>query len=169
MNIAKTMKRILLATVAVFTALLRVRPRTVQLANIAEGQHLASQGFSRYAEVALTERFLLVKQGTADNQVNICGAADVPLGVCTDEVATADIAAVPVNVQSFNSDLTLKMVASAAIAAGAQLEPAASGRVVTLVLGAGTTSYIIGTALTPAGAAGDVIEVAPCFCRVATP
>lgn len=163
------MKRLFYSTIAAFAALLTLRPRKVVLANIAEGQHLSSQGISRYAEAALTTRFLLMKQGTADNQVNICGAADVPIGVCTDEVATADIAAVPVNVQLLNSDMTLKMVASAAIAAGAQLEPAASGKVVTLVLGAGTTSYIIGVALTAAAADGDVIEVMPTFCRVVTP
>jgi hypothetical protein len=145
------------------------RPRTMRLANIAEGQHLASQGISMISDVAITERFLVVKKGSAAGKVDICTAADIPFGVCSDEIAAADIATIPVNVQTFNSDMTLKMVASAAIAYGDQVEPANAGRVATLVLGAGTTSYIIGTALQAAGAAGDVIEVAPCFSRVVTP
>lgn len=163
------MKRLLLHIYATLVALLTVRPRAVVLANIAEGMHMSSQGISRYAEAALTTRYLLMKQGTADNQVNICGAADVPIGICTDEVATADIAIVPVNVQPLNSDKTLLMVASAAIACGVQIEPAANGKVVTLVLGAGTTSYIVGITLNAAAADGDLVEVMPCFCRVVTP
>lgn len=163
------MKKTLVSLYATIVALLRFRPRIVQLANIAEGQHLASQGISMISESALTERFLVMKKGTAAGKIDICGATDTPIGVCSDEVAAADIATVPVNLQTFNSDLTLKMVASAAIAYGDQVEPAASGRVATLVLGAGTTSHIIGTALQAAAAAGDVIEVAPCYSRVVTP
>ena len=51
------------------------------LANIAEGQHLASQGITYEADGAITERNLLVKRGSAANRIAICGAADVPIGV----------------------------------------------------------------------------------------
>ena len=57
---------------------------------------------------------------------------------------------------------TLRMVASAAITQGALLEPAASGRVVTLGGGAGT-HHVVGRALDAAAAAGDVIEVDPFY------
>ena len=53
----------------------------VVLANIAEGQHLASQGITLEADVAITERNLLMKRGGAANRVAICGAADTPLGL----------------------------------------------------------------------------------------
>jgi hypothetical protein len=74
--------------------------------------------------------FLLAKVGAASNTVNIAGAADTPIGVITDEAGrVGDI----VNVALFGSARsTLRMVASGAIAQGALLEPAASGRVQTL-------------------------------------
>ena len=76
----------------------------VRLSNIAEGQHLSSQGITYEADAAITERNLLVKRGSAANRIAICAAADIPIGVCSDEsAAAADL----VNVRPFNSDLTL--------------------------------------------------------------
>jgi hypothetical protein len=40
---------------------------------------------TRYAEEAISTRHLVVKKGTADNQVLIADAEDVPIGVCQDE------------------------------------------------------------------------------------
>jgi hypothetical protein len=54
------------------------------------------------------------------------------------------------------------MIASAAVAQGALLEPAASGRVQTLGAGAGT-HHVVGRALDAATSAGDVIEVDPFY------
>jgi len=100
----------------------------------------------------------LCKVGSAADRVAICGAADVPIGVMTDEAAAVGEI---VNVALFGSARsTLRMVASAAIAQGALVEPAASGRVVTLGAGAGT-HHVVGRALDAAGVAGDVIEVDP--------
>jgi hypothetical protein len=131
----------------------------VVLANIAEGQHLASQGITYETDVAITERNLLVKRGSAANRIAICGAADTPIGVCSDEAAAA---ADLVNVRTFHSDLTLLVVASAAIAQDALMEPAANGRVATLGAGAGT-HHVVGRALNAAAAAGDLIEMAPSY------
>lgn len=72
------------------------------------------------------------KRGGASNRIAICGAADTPIGVCSDEAAAA---ADLVNVRLFNSDQTLLVVASTAIAQDALLEPAANGRVATLGVG----------------------------------
>ncbi len=131
----------------------------VVLANIAEGQHLASQGITFEADTAITERNLLMKIGSASNRVAICGAADSPIGVCSDEAAaTGDL----VNVRTFHSDVTIPVVASAAIAQGSLLEPAANGRVAVLGIGVGT-HHVVGRALNAAANAGDIIEMAPSY------
>ena len=135
------------------------RTPLVRLSNIAEGTHQSSHGITYEADAAITERNLLVKRGSAANRIAICGAADTPIGVCSDEsAAAADL----VNVRPFNSDLTLIVVASAAIAQDALLEPAANGRVATLGAGAGT-HHVVGRALNAATAAGDTIEMAPSY------
>lgn len=133
------------------------------MANVGEGTHEGGK-ITYISDVPLTERFLILKRGSAADRVAICTAADVPIGVATDEVATA---LDPVNVLVFGaSDTTVKMVASAAIAQDAFVEPAAAGRVATLGAGAGN-HYVVGRALTAAAAAGDVIEVSPmAFLRV---
>jgi hypothetical protein len=128
----------------------------VRLANVFEGTH--DGAITKEADAAITERFLLAKIGSAANRVAVCGASDTPIGVITDEAASA---ADLVNVALFGSARsTLRMVASAAIAQGALVEPAASGRVATLGAGAGT-HHVVGRALDAAANAGDVIEVDP--------
>ena len=158
-TVSQQMKRLFHLTAAMFAALFTHRPRGVVLANIAEGQHLASQGITYEADGAITERNLLVKRGSASNRIAICGAADTPIGVCSDESA---VAADLVNVRTFHSDVTIPVVASAAIAQDALLEPAANGRVATLGGGAGT-HHVVGRALNAAAAAGDIIEMAPSY------
>lgn len=128
----------------------------ILLANIAEGTH--DGNITKEVDAAVTERFLLAKIGSTAARVAVCGAADTPIGVITDEAAAIGD---PVNVALFGSSRsTLRMVASAAIAQGALVEPAANGRVATLGAGAGT-HHVVGRALDAAGAAGDVIEVDP--------
>jgi|GEM_PF-1357186 len=128
----------------------------VRLANIADGSH--DGNITKAVDAAITERFLLAKIGSAADRVAVAGAADIPIGVITDEAAAA---ADLVNVALFGSARsTLRMVASGAISQGALLEPAASGRVQTLGAGAGT-HHVVGRALDAASNAGDVIEVDP--------
>jgi hypothetical protein len=131
---------------------------TVYLANIAEGTH--EGGITKLSDAAITERWILGKIGSASDRVAICGAADIPIGVITDE-ATAAGEAVCVSLLGASRG-TVRMVASAAIVQGALLEPAASGRVQTLGAGAGT-HHVVGRALDAASAAGDVIEVDPFY------
>jgi hypothetical protein len=133
-------------------------PEVVQLANIAEGTHQG--GLTKAADAAIAERHLLGKIGSASDRVAVCGAADIPIGVITDEAAAAGEL---VSVSLLGSTRgTVRMVASAAIVQGALLEPAANGRVQTLGAGAGT-HHVVGRALDAAGAAGDVIEVDPLY------
>jgi hypothetical protein len=138
------------------TRLALTRNGRVRLANIAEGTH--DGNITKAVDAVITERFLLCKVGSASDRVAVAGAADTPIGVITDEAAAiGDI----VNVALLGSARsTLRMVASAAIAQGALVEPAASGRVQTLGVGAGT-HHVVGRALDAAAAAGDVIEVDP--------
>jgi hypothetical protein len=165
---SKIMKIKLLALTAALAALLRFRPRNVQLANIAEGTHLSSMGISFLADQAITSRFLLAKIGAASNSIDICGATDLPIGVIDDEVAAADIATQQINIRPLNSDRTLLMQASAAITRGALLEPAAAGQVKTLTTTTGT-HYCVGIALNAATNAGDLVEVMPSFQKIVSP
>lgn len=137
---------------------LRPKPRTVLLANIAEGTHLGN--ITKAVDAAITERFLLAKVGSASDRVAVAGAADTPIGVITDEAAaTGDL----VNVLLLGScGSTTRMVASAAITQGSLVEPAASGRVQTLS-GAAGTHNVVGRALDSASNARDVIEVDPFY------
>jgi hypothetical protein len=64
--------------------------------------------------------------------------------------------------RTFNSDLTIPVVASGAIAQDALLEPAANGRVQTLGGGVGT-HHVVGRAMNAAANAGDIIEMAPSY------
>ena len=131
---------------------------TVRLANIAEGTH--EGGITKFVDAAIVERWLLGKIGSASDRVAVCGAADTPIGVISDEAAAVGDA---VSVSLLGSSRgTVRMVASAAIVQGALLEPAASGRVQTLGAGAGT-HHVVGRALDAATAAGDVIEVDPFY------
>jgi hypothetical protein len=133
-------------------------PKTVRLANIAEGTHCGN--ITKAVDAAITERFLLAKIGSASDRVAVCGAADTPIGVIMDEAAaTGDL----VNVALLGSaGSTVRMVASAAIAQGALVEPAASGRVQTLSGSVGV-HHVVGRALNAASNAGDVIEVDPSY------
>ena len=136
----------------------RRRGETVRLANIAEGTHHGN--ITKAVDAAITERWLLGKIGSAADRVAVCGAADTPIGVITDEAAAVGDY---VNVALLGSSRgTLRMVASAAIAQGSLVEPAANGRIATLGGGVGS-HHVVGRALDAAAAAGDLIEVDPCY------
>lgn len=116
--------------------------RTVRLANIAEGTHEGN--ITKAADAAITQPHLLGKIGSAADRIAVCGAADTPVGVITDE---AEAAGDLVNVALLGSSRgTLRMVASGIIAQGAFVEPAAGGQVQTLGSGAGT-HHVVGRAL----------------------
>jgi hypothetical protein len=128
-------------------------------ANVGEGIWPGQKTY--FADAVLAERGLLVKIGSTPLNVAIAGAADQPIGLTTDEAAAIGD---PVEVELLGSAKETKlMVASAAIAAGAFIMPAANGRVQTLGSTTGTY-YVVGRCLKPAAAAGDLIEVDPAPC-----
>ena len=135
------------------------RAGLIGLANIAEGTHEGAVTYK--ADAVISTRFLLGKIGTDSAHVNLAGAADIPIGVITDEASEIEDG---VNVNLLGSSKsTQKMVAGAAIAAGAFVVPTAGGKVITLPASAGTY-YIVGRALGAAAADDDEIEVDPIPC-----
>lgn len=146
-----------LALLATCVWLAKRNPLTF-LANVGEGTHTGN--ITKLADAAITTRHLVVKIGTDAAHVALAGVSDIPLGVATDEPAAAED---PVNVALLGAgDSTLLGVASAAITAGDLLAPAASGKLRTLPATTGTY-YIVGRAITAAGADGDTIEFVPSF------
>lgn len=133
--------------------------KMVHCANIAEGQHAGTITYK--TDAAITTRFLVGKIGTDAAHIAVAGAADIPLGVITDEAAAAE-ELVSVAVLGC-AGTTLKVVASAAIAAGAFVVADAGGKVKTLPATTGTY-YILGRALNAAAADGDTVEIDPIPC-----
>jgi hypothetical protein len=163
---------IVVATVALLAICLKGsgclpgRTRRVRLANIGEGRH-ATGIINRKSDAAITERYRIVMVGSDANHIAITTAiTDIPLGICQDEPAAAELNCA---VQLLNSGQgTVFMRAAAAIANNALLEATASGRVQTLTVTTGT-HYIVGRALQAAASAGDPLEVEPCFQKVVSP
>jgi hypothetical protein len=109
-----------------------------------------NETINRTNDAAITARHLLWKQGAAATSVDLCTAADIPLGTIDNtETATG----MSQTVLLLGKGATKKMVASGVIAAGAQVYSAAGGKV------AATGTYPLGQALTAAGADNDIIEV----------
>lgn len=140
-----TLKNILLA-------LFGARPA---FANVATGTH--EGGITKTLEQAAASRHLLGAQGSAANQVDLCGAGERPLGVITDEGDAGD----PVNVALIGvTPNTLLMVASEPISLGSAVYTAANGKIQNQPT-TGGDYYLVGHALTPAAADGDRLEVSP--------
>lgn len=142
------------------------RARRVRLANVGEGRH-ANGVINRKADAAITERYRVVKVGSDANHIAITAAiTDIPLGVCLDEPAAAEVNAA---VQLLNASAgTVFMRAAAAIANNDLLEATANGRVQTLTVTTGT-HYCVGRALAAAASAGDLVEVEPIFQKIVSP
>ena len=94
-----------------------------------------------------TSQFRFVKV-TGNKQVNLCVAGDNAIGVLQNKPNTAQAAAVTFAGSS-------KVVAGAAIAAGALIASDINGAAVAASAG----NYIIGIALNAAGGAGELISV----------
>lgn len=125
----------------------------VEACNIGEGRHVDGH-ISYTADADHSERYSVVKRGATATSTAICGAADIPIGVSFDAPLAGDLH----RVTTWSAPGTRLLVASAAIAQDALLEPAANGRVATAATTTGT-HWIVGRALTPATAAGQLIEV----------
>lgn len=85
--------------------------------------------------------------------VGAAAATDVPVGVLQNAPTSGKTAEVSV-------DGIVKLKASAAIAAGALVGTTSTGLAVAVVAGTDTTKYVLGQAITAAGAANDIIAVA---------
>ncbi|MDR1890669.1 MAG: DUF2190 family protein [Puniceicoccales bacterium] len=133
------------------------------LSNSVVGTHACN--ITKQAEEAIPTKYLLGKFGTQETDVALCGTSDLPIGIITDEAA-APTSGGPkeiVNVALLGSPDTLQAVASTAIAAGAILIPAESGKVTTLPEPTESDQIctMIGIALTSA-AANQIIEFMSC-------
>jgi hypothetical protein len=134
------------------------RPTRLIAGNIAEGTH--SGALTKLTDAAITTRHLLHRRGSDDSHIALCGASDTlpPLGPVADEATGAEE---PVAVQLLGKGATKRMVASEAITVGDEVWTAANGKVQDRSATTGTY-WIVGTALTAAGADGDIIEVQDC-------
>lgn len=105
------------------------------------------------AEAALSTPYLLVKTTVAEDVFEVTeDVGDTVTGVAQQAVETADIASFRLELE--NPLGLRKLIASAAIAVGASITPAAAGKAVTLGVAADTYN-VIGHAVTAAGADGD--------------
>lgn len=132
----------------------------LRAANIAEGVHEGA--ITRKVDAALSVENLLVKRGSDDDHVAVCGASDCPQGTVSDTPSEAE-EYVGVNLLGCAKS-TLKMVAVGAVTAG-PLFTAAGGKVQNLPSAPGTY-YQVGNGLHAAAAAAEV-EVDPC-CPIKT-
>ncbi len=114
---------------------------------------------SRLADAAHSYRHLLVKAGSDISHMAVAGASDLPLGPCFDQPSAAERSGGVHLLGAVQG--TVLMVASAAIAAGAELFTAAGGEVQAEPTVAGTY-YKVGRAVDASTAAHQELEVEPC-------
>lgn len=126
--------------------------------NIAEGTHEGA--INKLTDAAITTRHLLYRRGSDDNHIAAAAASDTlaPIGTVDDEASAAEE---NVAVQILGKGSTKRMVASEAIVIGDEVWTAAGGKVQDRTASAGTY-WIVGIALSAAGADGDIIEVQDC-------
>jgi hypothetical protein len=129
--------------------------RKLILSNIAEGTH--SGNITKVAAAVIAQKYLLCKLD-ATGKISVAEAADLPIGVATDETEQANE---HVNVALLGACDTVKMVASDSIVAGAIVVASGNGKVSELPASAGTY-YQVGIALTSSGADG-IVECASCL------
>lgn len=154
MKLKNTLSMVLLA----IGSLLGFSGRREECHNVASTVGTHANGIvPLVAEVAITTRYLLVQKGATDTGFIVGVAANRPWGVCLDEPASGNKAAVAL---LGCSEGTLKMVANAAVTVGQMVYTAAAGKVSPTY---GATLFLCGRALTAAAADGDIIEVAHCF------
>lgn len=153
MTIARCLDAVarILAPLQALRHLARYGGGTMQFVNtLALGTHDAS--ITKFADAAITVRHLLYKKGTDVDHIAVCGATDMPLGTVADEVATADIATIPMALLLLGKGPTKRMVAADTITAGNPVFAAASGKV------SASGTILVGTAMEDA-VADDPFEV----------
>jgi predicted RecA/RadA family phage recombinase len=97
--------------------------------------------------------YRLVKLTASDTVTQCTAATDKPIGVCLEEITSGDVTnGRQVAVAVFGAS---RVIAGAAISAGATVGPDSSGRAIT----ATSTNFAIGMALQSASAAGDHVDI----------
>src|SRR4051812_9554349 len=82
-------KLILSSVAALFVSGLREQFATANASvSTAQGTHPGAQTFR--VDAALTKTFLLVKAGTDERHVDVCGAANYPVGIAIGEAETIE-------------------------------------------------------------------------------
>lgn len=119
--------------------------------------HEGSRNFKIESAITAGTKVILVKAGTTANYVDVCGAADKPIGVIYNEGGAAHDAGEWAEVH-FLGQGPIKLVANAAITRGNWVYTAADGEGQPTPTASGSY-YLVGRALIAAGADGDVIEV----------
>lgn len=154
MKLKKSLSMALLAMASVF----RLGARE-ECHNIASnvGTHSTGAISMECQTAAITTRYLLVQKGTSEIHFVLNQGNTRPYGVVADEPAVGEQATVLLLGASSG---TMKMVASQAILAGAVVYTTSSGKVSPTFA---ATAFMVGRAITPAAADGDLIEVAHCF------
>ena len=158
----KTLLKMLMLVVAAVSAsakeLMGTRP-LIKCANTYDAAtEVNERTVTRTNDAAVSARHLLWQQGSTDGGVALGAANAVPLGTIDN---TESSTGVRQTILLLGKGPTKKMVANEAITAGEQVFTAANGKVQDLP-GSTATVYCVGTALTAAGADGDIIEVADC-------
>ena len=150
----KTLKlNIILAVAAMVSA---IRGLRLAANNYDAAVEVHDDTVRRTNDVAITARHLLWTQGSTDNGIALCSATTLPLGtVDNTETATG----MSQTVKLLGKGPTKKMVAGAAITAGARVYTGSGGNVQPTF---GGTFFQVGIALTAAAADNDIIEVADC-------
>ena len=158
----------LLLVAAVMLVIRSRQPGLQQFANALLANITPKGRATRLADASFTQRYLLAKAGSDYAHIAICTASDIPIGVVPDMTPVMDQAAsdlsypLPVNFLGLNED-TERMIASAAIAVGATVIPAAGGMIRALPASGAGTVYVVGRAVSAATASGDQVEIIPCF------
>lgn len=148
-----TINIIILAVAAMMSAIRRLR----LVANVYDAAvETHDETIRRTNDAAIASRHLLYQQGSTDGGIAVNIATTPPLGT-VDNIETST--GVGMTVLLLGKGGTKKMVANAAISAGARVFTAAAGKVSPTH---GSTLYQVGIALTAAAADGDIIEVLDC-------
>lgn len=118
-----------------------------------------NNGIKTYTANEAVLRNALVKFDTTETTVLNCATTAIPIGIANAELASGDPGAIRVLGACPGTEIG---IADAAIAKDALLAPGTTaGRIRTLPATTGTW-WVVGKALTAAGAAADEFEFAPC-------
>lgn len=139
---------ILLSSVALLLPMLALGHSTANAEGTAGEHELTVQ---HYTDGALAVRHLLVKQGSDNDHIAVCGATDIPLGTVADEAAAAEERK---HVRLLGKGSTKRMIASEAMATtGVPVFAAAAGKIAL----SGTVK--VGTLHSVATGDGSIVEV----------